>query len=272
VRGVKRSSSRRVRPRHGQHFLVNTRTIEKILDALGAGEGETVVEIGPGRGALTRPLLDRGVRVLAFELDEDLADTLLDDLGERAFFLKTGDALDADHAAALAEIGASLPVPLVGNLPYETATPMLRKFVRSPHLFSRIVAMVQREVADRIVASPGSREYGFLTLDVGAHAASRKLFDVRPGDFAPHPQVVSSVVELVPHAPDAAAALALQIASAGFNTRRKTLLNALTPLWGRDKAREAIEAVGFPPNVRAETLGLGEFEKLVGPLGPPGRA
>ena len=250
---------------------MNARTVEKILDALGASEGETVVEIGPGRGALTRPLLDRGVRVLAFELDEDLADALLDDLAERTFFLKTGDALDADFAGALEEIGAPLPVPLVGNLPYESATPMLRKFARHPELFSRIVAMVQKEVAERIVAKPGSREYGFLTLDVGAHAKTKKLFDVGPGDFAPHPLVTSSVVDLRPHPARPEAQPALQIASAGFNSRRKTLLNALTALWGREKAREAIEAAGFPPNVRAETLALADFEKLVGTLGPPGR-
>ena len=250
---------------------MNVRTVEKILDAAGAAEGETVVEVGPGRGALTRPLLDRGVRVLALEIDEDLADDLEDELGERAFFVERADALEADVAGALEEIGARPPVVLVGNLPYESATPMLRKFVREPELFSRIVAMVQREVAERLVAPPGSREYGFLTLDVGAHARARKLFDVPAGDFAPHPQVISSVVELIPHAPDADARPALRVASAGFHTRRKTLLNALTPLWGRERARHGIEAAGLPPNVRAETLGLKEFEALAGTLGPPGR-
>jgi 16S rRNA (adenine1518-N6/adenine1519-N6)-dimethyltransferase len=232
---------------------------------------ETVVEVGPGRGALTRPLLDRGVRVLALEIDEDLADDLEDELGERALFVERTDALDADVARALEEIGTAPPVVLVGNLPYESATPMLRKFAREPELFSRIVAMVQKEVAERLVAAPGSREYGFLTLDVGAHARARKLFDVPAGDFAPHPKVTSSVVELTPHAPDADVMPALQIASAGFNSRRKTLLNALTPLWGRDRARSGIEAAGLPANVRAETLGLKEFEALVGTLGPPGR-
>jgi 16S rRNA (adenine1518-N6/adenine1519-N6)-dimethyltransferase len=271
VRAVKRSSFRRGRPRFGQHFLVNTRTVEKILDALGADEGDTVIEIGPGRGALTKPLLDRGVRVLAFEIDEDLADVLAAELSERAFFLERLDALEADFARALSDIGTQAPVPLIGNLPYESATPMLRKFVRHPELFSRIVAMVQREVAERLVAEPGSREYGFLTLDVGAHATAKKLFDVSPGDFAPHPQVVSSVVRLTPHAPHADTAPALQIASAGFNVRRKTLLNALTPLWGRDRARDGIEAAGLPATVRAETLGLREFEALVNFLGPPGR-
>jgi 16S rRNA (adenine1518-N6/adenine1519-N6)-dimethyltransferase len=268
---VKRSSFRRGRPRFGQHFLVNTRTVEKILDALGADEGDTVVEVGPGRGALTRPLLDRGVRILALEIDEDLADALDAELGERALFLERADALDADVARALDGIGAEPPVPLVGNLPYESATPMLRKFVRTPSLYSRVVAMVQREVADRLVARPASREYGFLTLDVAAHATARKLFDVPAGDFAPHPKVTSSVVELIPRAPGADPQPALQIASAGFNTRRKTLLNALTPLWGRERARHGIEAAGLPANVRAETLGLPDFELLVAKLGPPGR-
>jgi 16S rRNA (adenine1518-N6/adenine1519-N6)-dimethyltransferase len=250
---------------------VNTRTVDKILDALGAVEGETVVEVGPGRGALTRPLLDRGVRVLALELDEDLADDLEDELGERALFLERGNALETDVGKALDEIGAAPPVALVGNLPYESATPMLRKFVRSPELYSRILAMVQKEVAERLVAAPGSREYGFLTLDVGAHATAKKLFDVRQGDFAPHPQVMSSVVLLVPHPPPQDVVPALKIASAGFNSRRKTLLNALTPLWGRERARHGIEAAGLPPNVRAETMGLREFETLVATLGPPGR-
>lgn len=250
---------------------MNARTVEKILDALGAGEGDTVVEIGPGRGALTRPLLDRGARVLAIEIDDDLGAALFAELKERAFHLQRVDALEADVAAALEEIGATPPVPMIGNLPYESATPMLRKFVRAPELFSRIVAMVQREVADRITARPGSREYGFLTLDVGAHARTRKLFDVSPGDFAPHPLVTSSVIELVPYAPEKAAEPALKIASAGFNTRRKTLLNALTPLWGRERARLAIEAAGFPPSVRAETLALPDFHALVATLGPPGR-
>jgi 16S rRNA (adenine1518-N6/adenine1519-N6)-dimethyltransferase len=180
---VRASSARLSRARWGQHFLVNVSTVEKILDGLGAREGETVVEVGPGRGALTRPLLDRGARVLAFEIDPVLAAGLSHELAERALFVETDDALRADVGATLQRIGAHPPVPLVGNLPYETATPMLRAFVRRPDLFSRLVVMIQKEVADRIVAQPGGDAYGFLTLDVGAPAAARPLVDGAPGAF-----------------------------------------------------------------------------------------
>jgi 16S rRNA (adenine1518-N6/adenine1519-N6)-dimethyltransferase len=261
----------RTRRRLGQHFLVNAGTVRKILDALGAGEGETVVEIGPGRGALTRPLLDRGVRVLAFEIDPPLAARLAADLSERALFVETQDALRADVGAALARIGADAPVPLVGNLPYETATPMIRAFVRRPDLFSRLVVMVQKEVADRLVSPAGGDAYGFLTLDVGAHASARKLFDVSRGEFSPPPRVTSSVVAIVPRDPEAGTDAALRVASAGFTSRRKTLVNALSPLWGRERAAGAVAEAGLPPTARAETLGLDVFRRLSLSLGAPVR-
>lgn len=268
---MRASSAGRPRPRWGQHFLVNAGTVRKILDALGAGEGDTVVEIGPGRGALTRPLLDRGVRVLAFEIDPPLAARLSAELSERALFVEVENALHADVGAALARIGAEPPVPLVGNLPYETATPMIRAFVRRPDLFSRLVVMVQKEVADRLVAPPGGDAYGFLTLDVGAHASAKKLFEVSRGEFSPPPKVFSSVVSLVPRAAGDGADAALKVASAGFTSRRKTLVNALTPLWGRERAAAAVSDAGLPPTARAETLSLDVFRALSASLGPPVR-
>jgi 16S rRNA (adenine1518-N6/adenine1519-N6)-dimethyltransferase len=269
---VKGSSEVRRRPRYGQHFLRNARTIEKILDAVGAGAGETVVEVGPGQGALTRPLLARGIRVVAFEIDRQLHGALLAELGDRGLSLHCVDALEADVDGALRSAGAAPPVPLVGNLPYESATPMIRAFVRRPDLFSRLVTMIQKEVADRLVSPPGGEAFGFLTLDVGAHASARRLFDVSRGDFSPQPLVKSSVIELVPHAaaPDARAALA--VASAGFLMRRKTLVNGLTPLWGREAAQAAIEKAGLPATVRAETLDLATFQRLAALLGPPLRS
>jgi 16S rRNA (adenine1518-N6/adenine1519-N6)-dimethyltransferase len=229
------------------------------------------VEIGPGRGALTVPLLDRGVRVLAFEIDPPLAARLSADNCERTLFVETEDALRADVGAALERIGAVPPVPLVGNLPYESATPMIRAFVRRPDLFSRLVVMIQREVADRLVSPPGGDAYGFLTLDVGAHASARKLFEVSRGEFSPPPKVLSSVVELVPRPPEAGVEAALKVASAGFTSRRKTLVNALTPLWGRVRAAGAVAGAGLPPTARAETLGLDVFRSLSLTLGAPVR-
>ena len=217
------------------------------------------------------PLLDRGVRVLAFEIDPPLAARLSAEHSERALFVETEDALRADVRVALERIGAVPPVALVGNLPYETATPMIRAFVRRPDLYARLVVMVQREVADRLVSPPGGDAYGFLTLDVGAHASARRLFDVGRGEFSPPPKILSTVVELVPHAPLTGSDLALKVASAGFTSRRKTLVNALTPLWGRERAAAAVADAGLPPTARAETLGLDVFRRLSVSLGPPVR-
>ena len=147
---------------------------------------------------------------------------------------------------------------------------MVRRFVRRPDLFSRVVVMVQREVADRIVAGPGSPGYGFLTVDVAAHAAASRLFDVAPGEFSPPPKVVSSVVELLPRPPRPRAAAALAVASAGFASRRKTLLNALGARWGREVAAAALARAALPFTTRAEEVDLDAFERLAAALVPPG--
>jgi len=256
-----RASRKRPHPRYGQHFLADGGVCRKILDALGESGG-TVVEIGPGRGALTRPLLARGVRVVAFEIDAALAAALRREFAGAPLSVLTADALEVDVAEALADAGVSPPVPLVGNLPYDSATPMLRAFVRKPGLFSRLVVMIQKEVADRLLARPRTPAYGYLTLDVGAHAAARRVFDVRPGAFLPPPGVMSTVVELTPHPPAPDAVRSLAVASAGFTLRRKTLVNALTPLCGRENAAAAVAALGLLPTVRAEELTLAEFAAL----------
>lgn len=254
----------------GQHFLRNPRTVERILAALGASPGDTVVEIGPGTGALTRPLLSRGVSVVAVEADAGLSARLSAELAERGLVVVEGDARAVDPGPALRQAGAAPPVPLVGNLPYESATPMVRAFVRRPDLYARLVVMVQREVAERLVAAPGSDAYGFLSVDVAAHAAARLLFGVPPRDFAPAPRVFSAVVELVPHPPEPGTAGALALASAGFASRRKTLLNALSAVHDREAVRRAIASAGLPEDVRAETLGLPELRALAARLVPGG--
>ena len=257
------------RPRWGQNFLANPRTSRRIVDALGLAPGETVVEIGPGRGALTGPLLDAGLRVVAIEIDPRLAASLRSGAAGRPLVVVTEDALRADVGAALSDTGVSPPVSLVGNLPYESATPMLRAFARRADLFSRLVVMVQREVADRLVALPGTGAYGYLTLDVGAHAKVRRLFDVPPGAFSPPPKVTSSVVELLPHSASPGAEEALAVASAAFMGRRKSLLNALSARWGRERVADALAEAGIPPLSRGEDLPLSRFVELARALGAP---
>jgi 16S rRNA (adenine1518-N6/adenine1519-N6)-dimethyltransferase len=256
------------RPRLGQNFLSSPRTAGRIVDALAAAPGSWVLEIGPGRGALTRPLLSRGIRVLAVEIDGLLAARLTAELGCERLRVIEADALRFDPAAALAEAGAAPPVPLVANLPYESATPMIRAFARRPEIFSRLVVMVQREVAERICGRPGEDGYGFLSVDVAFHAKARRLFDVPPGDFTPRPKVVSSVVELVPAAAPDGAAAAIAVASAGFGVRRKTLTNALGAAWGREAAAAAVAGAGLSPTARAEELPPEAFLSLARLLGP----
>lgn len=253
----------------GQHFLKGHRTAGRILDALGAAPGEWVVEVGPGKGALTRPLLARGVLVVAVEMDAALAAALEAELGGPALRVHVGDAREADLEALATAAGAKLPVPLVANLPYESATPMLRAFVRRPEVLSRLVVMVQKEVAERLAARAGDDAYGFLSVDVAAHASARRLFDVPPGEFSPPPRVVSSVVELVPRPAAPGSAEALAVASAGFMARRKTLLNALSGKWGRERSASALADAGVPPTARAEELPLDAFAALARLLGPP---
>lgn len=257
------------RPRLGQNFLADPRFSSRIVDALGLAPGETVVEIGPGRGALTGPLLDAGLRVVAIEIDPRLALSLRTAAAGRPLVVVTEDALRANVGAVLATAGAAPPLPLVGNLPYESATPMLRAFVRRADLFTRLVVMVQREVADRLAARPRTGAYGYLTLDIGAHAKVRRLFDVPAGAFSPPPKVTSSVVELLPHYAAQGAEEALVVASTAFMSRRKALLNALAARWGRERAAEALAEVGIPPLTRAEELPLSRFAELAKALGAP---
>jgi 16S rRNA (adenine1518-N6/adenine1519-N6)-dimethyltransferase len=261
------------RPRLGQNFLSSPRTANRIVDALGAPAGTWVVEVGPGRGALTRPLLSRGIRVLAVEVDGRLAARLTEELGGDGLVVIEADALELDPAGALAGVGAEPPVPLVANLPYESATPMVRAFARRADVFARLVVMVQREVAERICGRPGENGYGFLSVDVALHARARRLFDVPPGDFSPRPKVVSTVVELLPARPPEGAAAAISAASAGFAVRRKTLTNALGAVWGRESAAEAVAGAGLLPTARAEELPPEAFLELARLLGPrPGAA
>jgi 16S rRNA (adenine1518-N6/adenine1519-N6)-dimethyltransferase len=254
------------RKRWGQHFLASGATAERIVASARLSAGDSVLEIGPGDGALTRPLLARGVRLVAVEIDPKRSEKLAEELaGAPGVVILQGDALDKPFAAWLAEANLPGPAVLVANLPYNAATPILTRALEEPEAISRIVATIQREVAERFLARPGSDAYGYLSVRTAALARGRILFDIPPGAFRPRPKVVSSVLELTPLARALAPALlkrALLLASLGFRLRRKTLPNALTALAPRETWEQALAAIGKGPKVRAEELSFEDYASL----------
>jgi 16S rRNA (adenine1518-N6/adenine1519-N6)-dimethyltransferase len=243
----------------GQNFLVDSGVAERIVSAL---EDETprVLEIGPGRGALTEPLLERFERVLALELDENLVPQLQQRFGGRGFEIRHADALreDLDQLAA-----AESPWQVAANLPYSVGTAILRRLMPRHDLFTRLVVMLQREVAHRVVASPGGSGHGLLALERAAWGEARLLFDVPPRAFRPVPKVVSSVlvVDLRPPSFDPGAiASGLALAAHALTKPRKMLSNAVAPL--RDAA--AIAGAGLDPCQRPGTVDLEGWILLAG--------
>jgi 16S rRNA (adenine1518-N6/adenine1519-N6)-dimethyltransferase len=263
------------RKRFGQHFL-EPAWVEKLLRAVAPGTDETFFEIGPGRGALTRPLTARCGRVVAFEIDRDLAATLRDE-APRHLTIVEGDFLDVttDGLRELLADGAASP-RVVGNLPYNVASPILFQLVglHSAGIALRdATLLLQREVADRLVATPGTREYGVLSILIGHAAGVERLFTLPPGAFRPMPKVYSAAVRLRFHSPDPPAnhpTVFAAMVRAIFTRRRKTLANALLayPAAGRAKAgRESLvpEVLGLADldgRRRPETLSITELVRL----------
>ena len=246
------------RKRFGQHFLHDPAVIRRIVDAIDARAGERVVEIGPGRGALTRPLLERLGGLDAVELDRDIVAELparLADVGEMR--LHQADALAFDFRT----LAADAPLVVVGNLPYNISTPLLFHLYEQTDRIARMIFMVQKEVAQRLAAAPGGKDYGRLSVMSQWRCDITALFDVGPGAFTPPPQVDSTVVRLVPRPPPLTlrdAGRFAQVVKAAFGQRRKTLRNSLRDLVDLS----AFAAAGVDPNRRAETLSLTEFAIL----------
>lgn len=249
----------RARKRFGQHFLHDPAMVERIVRAVAPRPGDAIVEIGPGRGVLTRALLAAAGRLDAVEIDRDLAAQLSQELPAAAgLTLHVGDALRFDFAALAAARGARLRV--IGNLPYNISTPLLFHLLATPAALDDLHVMLQREVIERMAAVPGSADYGRLTVMLAPWVRVEKLFDVGPGAFQPPPKVWSSVARLVVRrtpAFDVPPAFG-EIVLRAFSARRKTLRNALRPML--DAA--AIEAAGIDPGVRAEVLAPAQFAAL----------
>jgi 16S rRNA (adenine1518-N6/adenine1519-N6)-dimethyltransferase len=240
----------------GQNFLRNRGAVEKIVAAVDPAPEDIILEIGPGEGVLTDKLLALPNRVIAFEIDPDLSARLRAKYGDR-LELRNEDAVDA----ALPDT----PFRAVGNLPYNVGTPILRRVIADPHC-RRAVFMLQKEVAERVVAKPGTEPYGYLTLYVQAFASAKSIMTLEPKSFHPPPKVRSAVVVLDPRDPGLTSPRedVLDLVSTSFRMRRKKLVNNLTG-W-RDATREqvldAMRAAAIHEDARAETLSLAEFDRL----------
>ncbi|HUA26303.1 MAG TPA: 16S rRNA (adenine(1518)-N(6)/adenine(1519)-N(6))-dimethyltransferase RsmA [Steroidobacteraceae bacterium] len=261
----------RPRKRFGQHFLHDPAVIERIAAAIAPASGDALVEIGPGRGALTRCLLESDCASLdAIEIDRDLAAVLRGQWsGDTRFCLHNDDALQVDFGALARERGAKLRV--VGNLPYNISTPLLFHLLESMRDISDLHVMLQREVIARMAARAGDSDYGRLTVMLAPWVEVEHLFDVGPGAFHPPPRVWSAVARLVVRAAPAfpvCPAFAAVVAAA-FSHRRKTLRNALRGL----VTAEQIESSGVDPSVRPETVSPALFNAIAGnvklPTGAP---
>ncbi len=246
----------------GQNFLTDEHAAGKIIEAAGLTRDDTVVEIGPGHGALTGELATRAGRVIAIELDPRLHEELSRELaGTPNIELVLGDALKYEYE--------SLPgkVKVVANLPYYISTPILTRLIKARANISSMVLMLQKEVAERITAPPGGKDYGYLSVMVQLHTVPEKLFKVSRTSFSPMPNVDSSVVRLTVRERPAAQCrdygLFERVVSAAFSLRRKTLKNALkaSDLFTEEGIARLAES-GIDPIRRAETLSVEEFAKL----------
>jgi 16S rRNA (adenine1518-N6/adenine1519-N6)-dimethyltransferase len=256
------------RKRFGQHFLTQPAIAERIVGLARLREDSVVLEIGPGRGALTRVLAPRCRRLLAVEVDRDLADQLRRDFADRPTVeVITGDILAVD----VRELVGAGPVTVVANLPYNISTPVLMRLLDQPELFERLVLMLQREVAERMCAAPGGKTYGALSVVVQVVAEAHVALHVPPTAFAPRPQVESAVVIVEPRRPAALAAgerRALRsVVRTAFSRRRKQLANVIAPL-ARDP-HAVLAALGIDPRRRPETLSPAEFVRLAAALAGP---
>jgi 16S rRNA (adenine1518-N6/adenine1519-N6)-dimethyltransferase len=247
------------RQKLGQHFLVKGSILERIAAAACPERAPLVVEIGPGRGALTERLLKRAERVVAIELDADLVEHLRRIFAdEPQLEVIHADALDVD----LAQWGA---VPVAGNLPYYAATPVIERIVR--RAASRAVFLIQKEVAERLAAAPGSRDYGFLSVATQLFAEVRVLFDVKPSAFRPPPKVDSAVVRLEPRADAPTAGESeglLKFVGQCFHQKRKTIRNNLVASYGKDLVDSWPEAGLRAEQIRIDGL-KAMYQRVIAP-------
>ena len=256
--------------RFGQHFLTDRAVLQSIVDAVAPAPGDTIVEIGPGRGVLTEELARYGNPVIAIEIDHLLSEDLRARFASSNVRIVEGDVLKTDFAAIVEQ-----PFIVVGNVPYYITTPILFHALERP-LPKRIVLLVQREVAERIIAPPGSREYGALSVNVQAAATAEIIRNVPPGAFSPPPKVDSAVLSIVPRSDplvsDSEAERFRAFVQGIFGMRRKQIANLIRSVANvdADQAAEVLVRVGIDSRARPETLSPLDLVKLMRELNAPG--
>ena len=248
------------RKRFGQNYLQDAGIINSIISSLHIKKNEHFIEIGPGQGALTEPLLNKGIRLDVVELDRDLVEVLVKKFDRYVNFnIYSADALTFNFSALAAE-GEKLRV--IGNLPYNISTPLLFHLLKYADCIEDLHFMLQKEVVDRICAKPGTKQYGKLSIMMQYHCAAEQLFNVGPESFSPAPKVMSAVVKLEPHRQPPVQIADLkkfkEVVTQAFSQRRKTVRNSL-----RKSVCEAdFVRLSIDPNARAEDLSIDEFAKL----------
>lgn len=260
-------SPHQAKKRFGQNFLHDPQVIARIVRTINPQPGETLVEIGPGLGALTVPLLEKTGRLRVVEIDRDVIPRLREACRDLpGLEITQADALEVDYRD-FAEPGRKLR--LVGNLPYNISTPLLFHLLAQAEAIADMHFMLQKEVVERMGAQAGDEAYGRLSVALAARCEVAHLFDVGPGAFKPPPKVDSAVVRLRPRAPDFAIddlAVFDRVVTQAFAQRRKTLANALKGLLDA----EAIRAAGVDPMLRAERLAPRDFARLAHRVAPRG--
>lgn len=258
----------------GQNFLFDRNLLKRIVRGAEITPGDSVVEIGPGAGTLTKALAETGARVLAVEIDTALIPILREILPEEKVTVIQGDILKVDLDQLTREKGLTHPYKIVANLPYYITTPIIMDILEKEYQFEIMVIMVQWEVAERLTSSPGTKDYGAITLAVQYYCEPSILFKVPRHLFTPVPEVDSAVLLLrkrkQPPVDVKEQALLFKVVKAAFGQRRKTLLNALgsiQPGLNKEELLQVLDEAGIDGMRRGETLSLEEFARLANAWG-----
>lgn len=254
--------------RFGQNFLVDPEAVRRIADAVAASRGEAVLEIGPGDGVLTEAILRSGARVVAVEIDRGRAASLRERFAGASLVVVEEDARRFEFArvATLLDLPPRTPLVVAGNLPYNISKPLALRIVEERERVRLAVLMFQREVADRLVAAPGSKAYGPLSVLAGLAFSIRSAFDLPPSAFRPRPKVTSSVTVWTRRndapLPASGEGALREVLRASFARRRATLGRNFREVLGAEASVRILAAAGIDPRVRAERLDPGTFLRL----------